>query len=182
MSSSFPVTNLVPRRTPGVQNPWLRDHNSFGVSPSLPSDGVLFLVIKTAAPRARFRERSRWTHFPIWGRGPASLQPGEPRRFLEEQPSERARREPQQGRALQPQRQPGLSRCELDTAGSSQAWRLGPVGAASWSGPLCPGIDQTSVLRSGSTLRPGTEPSRPGGGASRVAAGLFSGNGDVNPR
>lgn len=116
------------------------------------------------------------------GRGRASLQPGEPRRLLEEQPAERARGEPQQGRALQAQRQPGVSRSELDTTGSRGARGAGPVGSASRSAPLCPGIDQTSIPCSGKALRSGTEPPRPGGGASRVAAGLFSPGNHVDSR
>ena len=116
------------------------------------------------------------------GRGRASLQPGDPGRLLEEQPAERAGREPQQGRTLQAQRQRGVSRRELNTrvAGASGLRTTGPDGIASRSDPLRPGIDQTPVpcLTSGEPCIPPhqgeAESVRPGGGVSRVAAGPIS--------
>lgn len=112
------------------------------------------------------------------GRGRQRVQPGHPWRLVEEQPAERAGCQPQQERALQPQRQPGVSRRELNAraAGSFEGLTAGPVGATSRSGPLCPGIDQTLVpcpeaAEVSSAIRRGTEPNAPGGGTSGVAAG-----------
>ena len=145
-----------------------------------------------AGPRPGMSQYSHLEHFDTYrvrrnhlerlaarkGPGRPRLQPGDPRRLLEEQPAERAGCEPQQGRALHPQRQPGFSRRELNGMaemglGPSTA---GSVGSTSRSGPLYPGIDQTSVLSSG--LSSGTKSPRPGGGASRVAAGPFLRQGD----
>lgn len=128
------------------------------------------MAFDTYELRREYRQRQQVSR----GRGRAILQPGEPRWLLEERSSERACREPQQGRSLQAQRLPGVSRGELDTARASGLVASGPEDGASRSATLCPGIDQTSVPRSGPALQPGTEPPQPGGGALRVAAGHFS--------
>lgn len=113
------------------------------------------------------------------GKGRTSCEPGAPGRLLEERPAQRTGRQPQQERPVQAQRQRRLSCCELNAsaAGALHDLVAGPVGAGSRTGPLCPGIDQTPVPRSGPAgilipaLQPGTEPHQPGGGALRVAAG-----------
>ena len=115
------------------------------------------------------------------GRDRQQREPGHPRWLVEERTAQRAGREPQQERALQPQRQPGFSCRELNhqATRASEALVAGPVGVASRSGFLCPGIDQVPVPCGddveGSAFRSVTaEPPQPGGGVSRVAAGRFA--------
>ena len=105
------------------------------------------------------------------GRGRTRVQPRATRRLLEERPAEHARCEPQQERSLQAQPRRGLSRCEFKT--SQHPGVLRPVGVASRSGFLRPGLDQTIVPCSGHEgiflPQSGTETYPPESGVSRVA-------------
>ncbi len=106
------------------------------------------------------------------GRGRWRLEPGHPRRLLEERTPQRAGREPQQERPGQPQRQRRSSSRELNTGTVASAAVLssGSDGRGSWTPPLRPGVDQTPVpcpAPSGGW----TEAPPSGGGAFGVAAG-----------
>lgn len=113
------------------------------------------------------------------GRSRTWPEPGPPWRLVEERPAERAGRQPQQERAVQPERQRRVSRGELKP-GVCEEWRVprtGPVGTISRSRSLRPGLDQTpalclGVLRSSESAE---AKSQTLGGGPRVAAGLLRG-------
>jgi hypothetical protein len=113
------------------------------------------------------------------GRSRTWPEPGPPWRLVEERPAERAGCQPQQERAVRPERQRRVSRGELKpgVCEESRVSRTGLVGTTSRSGSLCPGLDQTPALRLGAAPSMGSaqaESPTPGGGL-RVAAGLLRG-------
>lgn len=166
-----------------------RDERAFAL-------GVISEVELAAAATSRFahfahfdsmRLRSNW--LARRGRGEAEgdhhrREPRDPGRLLELQPAEHAGGEPQPRRAVEPQRQRGLSRSELD-AGMPDGRKSGP--GAPWPddggsriAALRPGIDQVPFQRPDG-LRRGTEPQRPGGDEGEVdlvaAGSALSGGG-----
>ena len=127
-------------------------------------------------------------------RGSARLQPGQPRRLLEErQSAQPACGQSQQERPVQPQRQRRFPSCELRAGGIEdrgaapgglvasgpgprshvpRAIPQGPDGDGSRSVPLCPGTDPAAVPR---PVLGGTEPA-PAGGGPRRGAGVAAGH------
>ena len=107
-------------------------------------------------------------------------QPGHPRRLLEQRSAERAGRQPQQERAVQPQPEPGLSPRELSGKAERPSLGLfaGSVESTSRSALLHPAADQTLIpcptTPVPSPLRRGAESAGPGGGAPCVAVGAIT--------
>ena len=100
------------------------------------------------------------------------LQPGEPRRLLEQRTGERSGRQSEQEHPGQPQEQPWGASRERNTSLRSSG--LSDV-AGSWPGGPYSGVDPARVLRAGAPAGPRAESNPPGGGPvlrGGVVAGL----------